>query len=116
FWPRALRLGEPRPGSSELLLDAASLCFFPMLLRTDFFPGRSQPWLMVILAAFMTTVNAATPLPTKWPDPLVASNGMAVTNKKLWRTTRRPELKTMFEHYMYGTLPPAPLKVVSTLR
>ena len=71
---------------------------------------------MVILAAFMTTVNAATPLPTKWPDPLVASNGMAVTNKKLWRTTRRPELKTMFEHYMYGTLPPAPLKVVSTLR
>jgi hypothetical protein len=46
------------------------------------------------------------------PDPLVLFNGERVTTQKQWRELRRPELKALFEHYMYGVAPPAPEKVV----
>lgn len=42
------------------------------------------------------------------PDPLLMSNGEHVTDKKQWIKKRRPELKALFEHYMYGGMPPAP--------
>jgi len=42
------------------------------------------------------------------PDPLLMSNGERVTDKKQWIKKRRPELKALFEHYMYGVMPPAP--------
>src|SRR5690242_20364877 len=42
------------------------------------------------------------------PDPLLMSNGEHVTDKKQWVKKRRPELKALFEHYMYGVMPPAP--------
>jgi hypothetical protein len=38
-------------------------------------------------------------------------NGNAVKTKKQWVTKRRPELKALFEHYMYGHAPPAPGKM-----
>jgi hypothetical protein len=45
------------------------------------------------------------------PDPLVRLNGERVTTKEQWLNKRRPELKELFQHYMYGYLPPAPEKV-----
>src|SRR2546430_14020066 len=42
------------------------------------------------------------------PDPLVLLNGERVTTTKQWFKSRRPELKALFEHYMYGAMPPAP--------
>jgi hypothetical protein len=42
------------------------------------------------------------------PDPLVVQNGERVTSKEQWVKERRPELKALFEHYMYGAMPPAP--------
>jgi hypothetical protein len=45
------------------------------------------------------------------PDPLVMFKGDKVTTAEQWRTQRRPELKALFEHYMYGKAPPAPEKV-----
>jgi hypothetical protein len=42
------------------------------------------------------------------PDPLVMFNGQRVTSKEQWIEQRRPELKQLFQHYMYGYLPPAP--------
>ena len=42
------------------------------------------------------------------PDPLVLLNGEHVTTSKQWLKNRRPELKALFEHYMYGVMPPAP--------
>jgi hypothetical protein len=45
------------------------------------------------------------------PDPLVMLNGERVTTKEQWVKDRRPELKKLFEHYMYGYAPPAPDKV-----
>jgi len=40
------------------------------------------------------------------PDPLVMFDGTKVTTKDQWVIKRRPELKALFEHYMYGTIPP----------
>jgi hypothetical protein len=41
------------------------------------------------------------------PDPLVMLDGSKVTTKEQWIERRRPELKSLFQHYMYGTIPPA---------
>jgi hypothetical protein len=40
------------------------------------------------------------------PDPLVMFNGERVTTKEQWYERRRPELKALFEYYMYGAAPP----------
>lgn len=42
------------------------------------------------------------------PDPLLMMNGERVTDREQWGQQRRPELKALFQHYMYGTIPPAP--------
>jgi hypothetical protein len=42
------------------------------------------------------------------PDPLVRADGRRVTTKEQWKRERRPELRRLFEHYMYGEAPPAP--------
>ena len=45
------------------------------------------------------------------PDVLVALDGTKVATKEQWGAKRRPELKALFEHYMYGTQPAKPAKV-----
>ncbi len=45
------------------------------------------------------------------PDPLVQFNGERVTTRDQWFQKRRPELKSLFQHYMYGYLPAAPKSV-----
>ena len=42
------------------------------------------------------------------PDPLVMGNGRKVTTARDWNNERRPELKALFAHYMYGEIPPKP--------
>jgi len=49
------------------------------------------------------------------PDMLVMFGGERVTTKEQWVQKRRPELKALFQHYMYGFLPPAPEKITATL-
>ncbi len=49
------------------------------------------------------------------PDPLVMLDGTRVTTKEDWFGKRRPELKALFQHYMYGELPPAPPGVIATI-
>ena len=46
------------------------------------------------------------------PDPLEMMNGQRVSTIEQWRKERRPELKALFQHYMYGVLP-APIKVAA---
>jgi len=45
------------------------------------------------------------------PNPVVMLDGTKVTSKADWETKRRPELKALFEHYMYGKYPAKPEKV-----
>jgi dienelactone hydrolase len=47
----------------------------------------------------------------EFPDPLVMLDGRRVTTPEQWLTERRPELIALFQHYMYGFLPPAPKQV-----
>jgi hypothetical protein len=49
------------------------------------------------------------------PDPLVMMNGERVTTARQWVNRRRPELKVLFQHYMYGYLPAPPDKVPATV-
>jgi hypothetical protein len=46
------------------------------------------------------------------PDPLVMFNGERVASKQQWFDKRRPELKALFQHYMYGYLQP-PAKIAA---
>jgi dienelactone hydrolase len=45
------------------------------------------------------------------PDPLFMFDGRRVTSRDQWFSERRPELKALFEHYMYGAIPPKPKEV-----
>jgi hypothetical protein len=42
------------------------------------------------------------------PDPLVMFDGRPVLTQAQWRDERRPELQALFQHYMYGAIPPKP--------
>lgn len=47
------------------------------------------------------------------PDVLTMFDGTLVMSKEQWLTKRRPELQRLFQHYMYGYLPPKP-KIAAT--
>ncbi len=59
----------------------------------------------------MTALAADFPAPEKlpvskdMPDALVAGDGTRVTTKEQWLTRRAPELRALFQHYMYGARP-----------
>lgn len=48
------------------------------------------------------------PKQTSLPDPLVMLDGQKVANREMWLQERRPELLRLFQHYMYGEIPPKP--------
>ena len=51
---------------------------------------------------------SALPPQTGLPDPLVMLDGRRVTTREQWMKERRPELQALFQHYMYGSIPPKP--------
>lgn len=69
-----------------------------------------------IISMSMASLHAETPFPEfeklpaleGLPDPLVMFNGDKVTTPEQWIQKRRPELKALFQHYMYGYAPDAP--------
>jgi hypothetical protein len=54
------------------------------------------------------------PVRPEIPDPLVMLDGKPVTTKRQWFKKRVPELKALFQHYMYGWFPP-PVKVTGKI-
>jgi hypothetical protein len=53
---------------------------------------------------------SALPLKPDLPDPLVMLGGRRVTSTEGWVNEHRPELKTLFQYYMYGAIPPKPTR------
>lgn len=51
------------------------------------------------------------PSAPEMPSPVVMRDGSKVATKADWETKRRPELKELFQHYMYGSYPAKPEKV-----
>ena len=49
------------------------------------------------------------------PDPLLMLDGRRIASPEQWRRERRPELQSLFQHYMYGAIPkPARVRVKSS--
>src|SRR5262245_32438876 len=69
---------------------------------------------MILVSSALHLAGAAFPKPadlpvsTALPDPLVMLDGRKVTGREMWFKERRPELIRLFQHYMYGQLPPKP--------
>src|SRR4051812_6051313 len=59
---------------------------------------------LVLSAATATAEVISDPL----PNPLRMRHGEPITSQQQWFHDRRPELKSMFQFYMYGTMPPTP--------
>jgi hypothetical protein len=79
-------------------------------------PPLSKVFLLLILGVRFVTLGASTdrkafpnaselPAQAGLPDPLVMLNGKAVQSTNQWNQERRPELRALFEHYMYGPIP-----------
>lgn len=67
--------------------------------------------LMIALLPLVATAQELPPvdqLPSRPdpPDPLVMLDGTPVRTAEDWTDKRRPELKQLFQHYVYGYLPP----------
>ncbi len=67
----------------------------------------------LLILAMTATADAGFPdvskLPSQpeFPDPLTMIVGRRVATRDQWFNERRPELKDLFQFYMYGYLPPA---------
>ena len=48
---------------------------------------------------------AQLPSRPEFPDPLTTLDGQKVTTVRHWEAVRKPELKELFQHYMYGRYP-----------
>src|SRR6185369_14801474 len=95
-------LTRPAPGSynahqphhkEPIPMRYLLLCLLPLLAAADF-PGVEK-----------------LPPNKDLPDPLVCLDGKKVATADEWKTKRRPELKQLFQHYVYGQFPPAPKSV-----
>ncbi|MEW6159670.1 MAG: acetylxylan esterase [Verrucomicrobiota bacterium] len=85
------------------------------------FWSRHLPFCLLSAALMLSSLNlqsadhwpeaAKLPPQTGWPDPLRMFDGSRVATKEDWEKKRRPELKQLFQHYMYGQIPPKPQKV-----
>src|SRR5262249_44945355 len=75
--------------------------------------GLLGPLCLAFSTAWADNLPPASKLPSQsdMPDPLVFLSGDKVTTREQWDSKRRPELKGLFQHYMYGHLPPAPRKI-----
>lgn len=66
--------------------------------------------LAVILPALAADFPPPDQLPAnpEMPSPLVMLDGTKIASKADWESKRRPELKELFQHYMYGRYPAKP--------
>jgi hypothetical protein len=71
---------------------------------------------LLVLCVGLSVLPPVEQLPARQelPDPLVMLDGRRVTTREQWEKDRRPELKDLFQHYMYGYLPP-PVPVTATV-
>ena len=76
--------------------------------------GESSPPQVASLRSKFPPISELPSRP-ELPDLLVMLDGRRVTTREQWFSERRPELAALFQHYMYGTFPPAPKAVTGKL-
>jgi hypothetical protein len=91
-------------------------------MRPIFLDGSlALPIVLALVVGAATTGRAGFPDPAKLPiqkelpDPLVMLDGKRIATAEQWRTLRRPELKDLFQHYMYGYFPAKAAKIVAMM-
>ena len=78
--------------------------------------------LTVLIVSVASAKDDGVPLPEpselpsskQLPDPLVCLDGTKVTSREQWEARRKPELKRLFQHYMYGYFP-EPQKIAASV-
>jgi hypothetical protein len=67
---------------------------------------------MAAAVAFAADFPPVADLPARpeLPDPLTMLDGTRITTAAEWNAKRKPELQALFQHYMYGELPPKPAR------
>src|SRR5436305_14324599 len=106
--PCPLRAAGMAPPSRKIFMRTISLCgtaFF--VIGAMFIMSHRSP------AADYPEIDKL-PARMELPDPLVMFDGTPVTTRKQWTERRAPELKALFQHYMYGDIPAAP-KISATV-
>lgn len=72
---------------------------------------------LLLMSAVATPADFPPPdkLPSnaEFPDVLAMRDGTKIGTKQDWEAKRRPELKELFQHYMYGQFPAKPEKVTA---
>jgi hypothetical protein len=70
-------------------------------------------WAVPVLATLAAAFPEPNALPERagLPDPLVMLDGTRVATPADWHAKRKPELRALFQHYMYGRMPAAPARV-----
>ena len=81
----------------SLLIVCGAVFFAVAPARGDDFPDRDK-----------------LPVIKELPDPLLMLDGTRITTKEDWNARRKPELKALFQHYMYGYFPAA-TKITATV-
>src|SRR5436190_10596225 len=85
----------------------SAFCWLALLLGSPIvFDSSAAPVSRAIRTRDVDELTASPEL----PDPLTMFGGERVATPKQWLKKRRPELSALFQHYMYGTMPPAPWK------
>ena len=95
---------------------AQMICLESKIQSLDFFllPYLPIGVLLLLLAGCVHAPQTEFPLVSalasqpNLPDPLVMLDGQRVTSRGQWFNQRRPELKALFAHYMYGPIPARP--------
>jgi hypothetical protein len=67
--------------------------------------------LPILLALVARRASAQLTADLTLPDPLVMRDGTTVATAEQWQAARKPELRALFEQYMYGHSPAAPPRV-----
>lgn len=79
------------------------LLFSPRLWRALFLGSL----VVLLTGADMPSIEKL-PSHPEMPNPLVMMDGTKVTTKEEWNEKRKPELKKLFQEYMYGYFPAKP--------
>jgi hypothetical protein len=89
--------------------------------QAAFDSGLTFPVILALLLGAVVTVRAGFPEPEdlpsqkELPDPLRMLDGRRIATPEEWKARRRPELKALFQHYMYGYFPAEKVKITATV-
>src|SRR6188768_958894 len=107
----------------KIPLALTALTFSPLLMAADSFPDEfnERPHDVTLLAPHsrpgkLFPIFEELPARATLPDPLTSFLGYPVETREEWNKERAPELRNLFEHYMYGRRAPGSFASARVIR